>query len=117
MLDNPLQTARLLCKLEDSLPLPALATPELQAAFRQQGTGAEVSSDVRVTEVYYLGDPGGIMCRLAFDTDAEVGTFIVSITHLSFDRRHKLSREIANYQKHRVKRLQYAYALGEAIAI
>jgi hypothetical protein len=107
MLDNPYQTACLLSKLEDALPLPAFATPELQAAFRQQGTGAEVTSDIRVTEVHYLGDPGGITCRLAFDTDAEVGTFIVSITHLRFDRRHKLSREIANYQKHRVKRLRY----------
>jgi hypothetical protein len=75
MLDNPYQTARLLSKFEDALPLPAFATPELQAAFRQQGTGAEVTSDIRVTEVHYLGDSGGIMCRLAFDTDAETGTF------------------------------------------
>ena len=32
--------------------------------------------------------------------------FFVSITHLTFDRRLPLAREIAAYQKHRVKRMR-----------
>jgi hypothetical protein len=31
---------------------------------------------------------------------------IVSLTHLLFDRRGSLAREIAKYQEHRVKRLR-----------
>jgi hypothetical protein len=34
----------------------------------------------------------------------------VSITHLTFDRRLPLAREIATYQKHRSKRLRRANA-------
>jgi hypothetical protein len=32
--------------------------------------------------------------------------FFTSITHLDFDRRSPLAREIAAYQKHRVKKLR-----------
>ena len=38
----------------------------------------------------------------------------MSITHLLFDRRLPLAREIASYQKHRVKRLRRDHD-GEAI--
>ncbi|MGH6868397.1 MAG: hypothetical protein ACREDA_05915 [Methylocella sp.] len=106
MIDNLDQTGRLLAKLEESLPLAALATPVLAASIREQSGGAEISPHCRVTRVHYLGDEGGILCHLAFDADIGPRAFIVSITHLLFDRRHPLAREIASYQKHRVKRLR-----------
>jgi hypothetical protein len=114
VIDNLDQTGRLLCKLEEALPLAARATPALAASIRWQSGGIEVSRFCRVTRVHYLGDEGGIMCRLAFDADTGPGTFIVSITHLLFDRRHPLAREIAGYQKHRVKRLCHVHG-GDAI--
>jgi hypothetical protein len=106
VIDNLDQTGRLLCKLEESLPLAARATPALAASIRWQSGGIEVSPFCRVTRVHYLGDEGGILCHLAFDADVGPRAFIVSITHLLFDRRHPLAREIASYQKHRVKRLR-----------
>jgi hypothetical protein len=106
VIDNLDQTGRLLCKLDESLPLAARTTPVLAASVREHSGGAEVSPHCRVTRVHYLGDEGGIMCRLAFDADVGPGAFIVSITHLLFDRRLPLAREIASYQKHRVKRLR-----------
>jgi hypothetical protein len=57
-----------------------------------------------VTRISYAGDEGRIVCRLAFGSEAGNAAF-VSITHLRFDPRLPLAREIAAYQKHRVKRL------------
>jgi hypothetical protein len=55
--------------------------------------------------ISYAGDEGGILCRLDFGGEAEHAACI-SITHLRFDPRQPLTREITAYQKHRVKRLQ-----------
>ena len=46
-----------------------------------------------------------IVCKLDLGPDIENAAF-TSITHLRFDARLPLAREIAAYQKHRVKRLQ-----------
>lgn len=114
VIDNLDQTGRLLCKLEECLPLAARATPVLAASIREQSGGIEVSPSCRVTRVHYLGDEGGIMCCLALEADIGPRVFIVSITHLLFDRRLPLAREIASYQKHRVKRLRRDHG-GDAI--
>jgi hypothetical protein len=88
------------------LPVAARATPDLTAIVRTQSGYSEFSPRCRVMAEYYSGDEG-IMCRLAFDGHVGHGPFIVSITHLNFDRRHGLARgEIASYQKHRIKRLR-----------
>jgi len=114
VIDNLDQTGRLLCKLEESLPLAARATPALAASIREQSGEVEVSPHCWVTGVHYLGDEGGILCHLAFDADIGPSAFIVSITHLLFDRRSSLAREMARYQKHRVKRLRRDHG-GDAI--
>ena len=43
--------------------------------------------------------------------------FFVSITHLTFDRRLPLAREIAAYQKHRIKRLRRSGPAAAARAV
>lgn len=45
------------------------------------------------------------MCRLEFGREIEKAVF-ASITHLRFDPRLPLARDITDYQKHRVKRLR-----------
>jgi hypothetical protein len=40
------------------------------------------------------------MCHLALDENTGSNVFVVSITHLAFDPRLPLAREIAAYQKH-----------------
>ncbi len=59
-----------------------------------------------ITQVHYAGDEGGIVCGLALAADLGGKTVFTSITHLLFDRRMPLAREIAAYQKHRVKRMR-----------
>ena len=105
MIDNPDQTERLLARLQAVLPLPARVTPELAATLKTKNTATAIPSTCSITWISYAGDEGGIMCRLDFARELEAATF-ASITHLRFDARLPLARDIAAYQKHRVKRLR-----------
>lgn len=104
MIDNADQVERLLAKLQAALPLPARVTPALAATLLDKAHTATINSPCSVTWISYAGDEGGIMCRLSFGDENETAVF-TSITHLRFDPRLPLAREIAAYQKHRVKRL------------
>ena len=103
MIDNPMTTTDLLADINDALPLPVRLTPELQASLRDQNTAAP--ADCMINGTHYMGDEGGIVCKLDLGTGVEKQAF-VSITHLRFDPRLPLSRRITAYQKHRVKRLR-----------
>src|ERR1035438_2744492 len=105
MIDNPDQTERLLARLQAVLPLPARVTPELAATLKTENTATEIPSTCSINWVSYAGDEGGIMCRLDFAPAIETVAF-ASITHLRFDGRLPVARDIAAYQKHRVKRLR-----------
>jgi hypothetical protein len=105
MIDQPESTERLIAKLNGALPVPARLTPELQDTLRRQNPEAAIPVHAIITWISYAGDEGGIVCKLDLGSDVEKAAF-PSITHLRFDARLPLAREIAAYQKHRVKRLQ-----------
>lgn len=96
---------RLLARLRTALPLPARVTPELAATLQGRSPTSRIPSTCSITWVGYAGDEGGIVCRLDFPQETGEDAF-ASITHLRFDARLPLAREIAAYQKHRVKRLR-----------
>jgi hypothetical protein len=104
VIDHPDQVGRLMERLGAALPIPARATPELQTTLRTQNSIA-LPADCRVTWVSYAGDEGGIICKLEGASEITEAVF-ASITHLRFDPRLPVAREIATYQKHRVKRLR-----------
>lgn len=106
MIDNLIQAVRLLEKLQDALPLPALMTPRLAAFLRERYPDRKIAERCRIVGVDYAGEEGGIMCELDVGLKADGDRFIVSITHLAFDRSHPLRRAIVAYQKHRTKRLR-----------
>jgi hypothetical protein len=106
MIDNPDQAERLLARLQAALPLPARVTPELAATLQTKNTKSDIPSTCSITWISYAGDEGGIVCRLDFTREIETAAF-ASITHLRFDPRLPLARDIAAYQKHRVKRLRH----------
>jgi hypothetical protein len=107
MIDNIEQVDRLIPKLRASLPLAAGLTPRLAEFFRERLPGRAVPAEFRVVAIEYAGYGGGIMCRLVVTNDeGKDDVFYVSITHLTFQRRHPLAREIAAYQKHRMKRMR-----------
>ncbi|MGP0000485.1 MAG: hypothetical protein ACLPKW_22450 [Acetobacteraceae bacterium] len=101
MIDNVAQVERLVTKLNAALPL----TPELLATLQARNPSGKLTPICAITWISYAGDEGGIMCRLDLgrETDAEA---FASITHLRFDARLPLARDIAAYQRHRVKRLR-----------
>jgi len=105
MIDNMEQTERLLGRLREALPFPARLTPEAISALRVE-TGVDgLSAPCAITLVSYAGDEGGIMCHLDLGAATD-RVAVVPITHLRFDPRLPLVREITHYQKHRVKRLR-----------
>lgn len=104
MIDHPDQVERLMERLSAALPIPARVTPEVQKTLRQQ-RGVTIPANCRVTWISYAGDEGGIVCRVEAAAET-VETVFASITHLRFDPRLSLTRDIVAYQKHRVKRLR-----------
>src|SRR4051794_38709595 len=94
-----------MAKLKAALPLPALATPPLLAQLHEQAPGRDLSPRCQITEIYYAGDEGGILCKLDFGQEDTDQAFFVSITHLTFDRRLPLARGIPAYHKRRRKRI------------
>lgn len=109
MIDHPDQVDRLLVALRTALPMPARMTPRLLATLRDQNPALPIAAACRITRVDYAGDEGGITCHLAREGADESGRLVVtSITHLDFDPRLPIAREIAAYQKHRSKRLKRA---------
>ena len=106
MIDNAVKTEALLAKMRDALPIKASATSELFKMMQKQLPELVFSRECHITEIRYMGDEGGIMCHLNFESPAGKDEHIVSITHLFFDRKFPMSREIQLYQKHRIKRLK-----------
>ena len=104
MLDHPDQVERLMERLTAALPIPARVTPEVQMTLQQQ-RGLAMPANCSVTWISYAGDEGGIVCRVEAAAETAEAVF-ASITHLRFDPRLPLAREIVSYQKRRVKRLR-----------
>jgi hypothetical protein len=64
MLDKPEQTLQLIATLKAALPFEVELTPEAVALLRSQRVANAVDSRQIVSEVYYAGDEGGILCVL-----------------------------------------------------
>jgi hypothetical protein len=106
VIDNPAQVEQLVTKLRAALPLSATASPPLLATLKERSPAIDLQSRCRITRINYAGDEGGIVCQLDFGSQEGREVFFASITHLTFDPRLPLAREIAAYQKHRIKRLR-----------
>ncbi len=103
MIDNPLQAHLLMAKLKAALPLPALATPPLLAQLHEQAPGRDLSPRCQITEIYYAGDEGGILCKLDFGQEDADPVFFVSITHLCNATEHIASKATARFTSCRLR--------------
>jgi hypothetical protein len=106
VIDNPAQVEQLIAKLQAALPLSATVSPSLLALLQKESPNFDLPSRCQITRIHYAGDEGGILCKLDFGHEDDREVLLVSITHLTFDRRLPLAREIAAYQKHRIKRIR-----------
>ncbi len=105
MIDDVETSLALVERMRAALAMRAVASVELRRTL-QEGSKRVFPRECRVTEISYVGDEGGIACTLDFDLRDIKDVYIVSITHLRFDRGNPLAREIGAYCKHRIKRLK-----------
>jgi hypothetical protein len=105
MIDDFEKTMLLTEKMRAALPMEAMATKDLREALQRQSSKI-FPRECSITEIRYMNDEGGITCHLDFGFDGIKNAYVVSITHLKFDRRNPLTREIDAYCKHRIKRLK-----------
>ena len=115
--DRPVQpSARrsesLASRLQRFLPLLAYGRPPLIGMLRKHSPDATASSRLIVTNVYDTGGQSGLMCKidLASATPTSSSVLVVPITLLAFDRRHPISREVAEYRRSRAEILGMAGA-------
>jgi hypothetical protein len=104
MLDNPEKTRELMASLQAAVPFEVAPTIDLIEHLARQQKPVIVKPTETVSEVFYLGDMGGISCRIQ-SADSE-NAVIVSLTHVRVPRDLPFARAVLDYQKHRVKRLK-----------
>ena len=105
MLDNPDKTARLLAALKAAAPFAVELGPELINYLRAENLAGTNGVHHTVFDLSYAGDEGGIMCHMS-RSDETGSALVVSLTHLHVPRSMPLARAVADYQKHRVKKLK-----------
>ena len=106
MIDDPEKTDRLVAELKASLPIETRLSQILMRAIVKQSPGLAIADSCNVVSIFYTGEEGGIVCGLDIGGPDTKTPYIVSITHLGFDRRMPLFRQIDAYQRHRIKKLK-----------
>lgn len=112
MIDDPRKTDFLISALKESLPIEANITRYLVDALMGKSPDITIPKKGNVINIFYAGDMGGIVCGLDIGGAETKTPHVVSITHLTFDRRVSLSREIEAYQRHRSKKLRQQQGRG-----
>jgi hypothetical protein len=106
MIDDLQTIESLMERMRAALPMRAHVGRDVLRTLGQETPDASLSHQCDVTEVRYAGDEGGILCTLDFGDHASKRVYIVSITHVMFERRDPQWRDIERYKKRRVKRLR-----------
>lgn len=104
MLANPVKAARLLLELKEAVPFDVELSDRLVKHLRAQGDTLANETRFSVSSLSYAGDEGGIVCHTTPSDDGK--TLVVSLTQVRVSRSMPLARAIADYQKHRVKKLK-----------
>ena len=106
MIDDPDKTDRLVAALEASLPLETRLTASLIAMLSERSPDVAIPARCNVVGVFYMGEEGGIVCALDIGGPDTKTPHLVSITHLIFERKLSLFRQIDAYQRHRIKKIK-----------
>jgi hypothetical protein len=106
MLDKPHKTAALLAILDAALPFEAELTSGLMAELTAKQSSERLERRQTVSKVTYMGDEGGIMrCMEPWDGK---NVIVTSITHVRIPAHLPFAAAVADYQKHRIKKLKKA---------
>jgi hypothetical protein len=86
------------------LPFEVDLTSELLATLKQSRSCGVLERRQTVSELFYMGDEGGIMCHI--QPPDQANPIVTSITHIRVSAYLPFAAEIVDYQKHRVKKLR-----------
>ena len=112
MIDDPEKTALFISRLKALLPIDAGIAKDLQRSLAARSPEIPIPARCKVVDVLNLGEEGGVACCLDIGGSDTTAVHIVSITHLLFDRRSPLFREIDTYQRRRIKKLKQQRGRG-----
>lgn len=112
MIDDPDKTDLFISRLKDLLPIDARISKDLQRTLAAKSPEIPIPTRCQVIDVLNLGDDGGVTCCLDIGGPETPAVHLVSITHLIFDRRSPLFREIDAYQRRRIKKLKQQRGRG-----
>src|SRR5688572_20563317 len=104
MLDDPEKTTRLLAALKAAAPFEIELTERLLKYLQTQQIAVADSTHHTVSDLSYAGDEGGIVCHIVPPEKREA--LVVSLTQVRVPRFMPLAGAVADYQKHRVKKLK-----------
>jgi hypothetical protein len=105
MLDHPEKTPRLLAALKAAAPFEVELTERLVVCLRAQADAMADQTRHIVSDLSYAGDEGGIVCHM-LPSEEGGGVLVVSLTHVRVPRSLPFAAAVADYQKHRVKKLK-----------
>jgi hypothetical protein len=104
MIDHFTKTTKLMNLMKAALPFEVDVTPDLLASLATKPGLTPGVLRYPVTDIFYLGDDGGIMCGIALADASSV--YVVSLTHLRVPRTLPFAAAAIDYQRHRVKKLK-----------
>jgi hypothetical protein len=105
MLDHPEKTTWLLAALKAAAPFEVKLKERLIKYLRLHGDVLADHTRHVVSDLSYAGDEGGIVCHmLPFQEGG--GALVVSLTQVHVPRPFPFAVAVADYQKHRVKKLK-----------
>jgi hypothetical protein len=112
MIDDPEKTELLISRLKELLPVDAGLAKDLRRTLAIESPEKAIPARCKVVNVFNLGDEGGVACSLDMGGSDTRAAYVVSITHLLFDRRLPLFHDIDTYQRHRIKKIKQQRGRG-----
>jgi hypothetical protein len=96
---NALDARKLLEALRRYSPLAAHPRGRLRTSLIGAARRGAFDDRYKVTGVFDAGETFGLLCQV--EVGADPSLLVASITELSFDRKHPIAREIADYRRRR----------------
>jgi hypothetical protein len=104
MIDNPEKAASAAGRTKASCTIRVALTERLIKHLRGQHDAVAEQTEHIVSDLSYAGDEGGIVCHMVHPEGREA--LVVSLTQVHVPRSMPFSAAVADYQKHRVKKLK-----------
>ena len=113
MIDDSKKAQELIEQMKKHLPLPIYAGNMLLHMLQKKGVQVKFKQRLRIKDVFYAGDDGGIVCALD-GLASDQAAYVCSLTHLKVADDTPLKEEIQEYQRERTHKLEQE-AMGASV--